>query len=149
MYSAGVNGVQLFLLGRTLMKIGEQALPEVGYAGNRAVLVVLADVLDNPDSTVGEIAARTGLAQSGVSMAVVRLRQTGSVVARTDPRDRRRTLLRRTDRVSDRVAEVRAHTVDDAIGRALDTDNTDEIRDVVHALEAVSQRLGLQPGQPD
>lgn len=144
-----VNGVQLFLLGRTLMKLGEQALPEVGDAGSRAVLVVLADILDNSDSTVGEIAARTGLAQSAVSMAVVRLRETGSVVARTDPRDRRRTLLRHADRVSDRVAEVRAYTVDDAIGRALDTDNTGEIRDVVHALEAVSQRLGLPSGQPN
>ncbi|QDP98934.1 MarR family transcriptional regulator [Microlunatus elymi] len=131
------------------MKIGEQALPEVGHAGNRTVLVVLADILDNSDSTVGEIAARTGLTQSAVSVAVVRLRDSGSVVARTDPRDRRRTLLRRADHVSDRVAEVRGHTVDDAIGQALDTDNAGEISDLVHTLEVVSQRLGLQSGKPD
>ncbi|MEU7989532.1 helix-turn-helix domain-containing protein [Streptosporangium canum] len=143
-----MNGVQLFLLGRTLMKIGEQALPDVGRGGNGAVLVVLADVLDSPDSTVGEIAARTRLPQSAVSMAVARLREAGSVVARTDPRDRRRTLLRHANHLSDRVGEVRASTIDDALGRALGTDDTDEIRDVVHALEAMSQRLGLRSAQP-
>lgn len=130
------------------MKIGEEALPDVGRGGHGAVLVVLADVLDNPDSTVGEIATRTRLPQSAVSMAVARLRETGSVEARTDPRDRRRTLLSRADHVSDRVAEVRASTVDDALGRALGTDDTNEIGEIVHALELMFQRLGLQSAQP-
>lgn len=143
-----MNGVQLFLLGRALMKIGEQALPDVGRGGNGAVLVVLADVLDHPDSTVGEIATRTGLPQSAVSMAVARLRETGSVTARTDPRDRRRTLLRRANHVSSRIAEVRASTIDEALGRALGTDDATEIHEVAHTLEALSQRLGPQAPPP-
>ncbi|WP_143120991.1 hypothetical protein [Streptosporangium canum] len=69
-------------------------------------------------------------------------------MARTDPRDRRRTLLRHAKHLSDRVGEVRARTIDEALGRALGTDDTDEIRDVVHALEAMSQRLGPQSAQP-
>ena len=66
MYIVGVNGVELFLLGRTLMKIGEDALPEppggsARYAGSaRLVLIVASDIAAHPDTAVGEIAARTG-----------------------------------------------------------------------------------------
>ncbi|WP_405492463.1 MarR family transcriptional regulator [Nocardia sp. NBC_00511] len=140
-----MNGVELFLLGRTLMKIGEQALPDVGRGGHGAVLVVLSDVLDHPDSTVGEIAGRTGLPQSAVSMAVARLREAGSLTARTDERDRRRTLLSRAEQVSDRVAQVRATTVHEELGRALGTADEVAIDEVVRSLAAVSQRLGLRP----
>lgn len=131
------------------MKIGEQALPDVGRGGNGAVLVTLADVLDHPDSTVGEIAARTGLPQSAVSTAVARLRESGSVVAHTDPRDRRRTLLSRAEHSSDRVTEVHASTIDDALGRALGTDDSAEVHDVERALEALAQRLRLPSTRAD
>lgn len=144
MYSADMNGVELYLLGRTLMKIGERALPDVGRGGHGGVLVVLSDVLDNPDSTVGEIATRTGLPQSAVSMAVARLREAGSLEAATDPRDRRRTLVRRADHESDRVAQVRETSIDEALGRALGTDDAAEIRTGVAALVDISQRLGLR-----
>jgi DNA-binding transcriptional ArsR family regulator len=143
-----VNGVELFLLGRTLMKIGERALPDAGRGGHGAVLAVLDDVLANPDCTVGEIAARTGLPQSAVSAAVARLRDAGSITAHTDSRDRRRTLLRRAEQVSDRVGELRTTTIDDAVGHALGTDDASRIREVVDALESVSHHLGLRPGEP-
>ncbi|UGT61985.1 MarR family transcriptional regulator [Nocardia asteroides] len=130
------------------MKLGEEALPDVGGGENSAVLVVLADILDNSDCTVGEIATRTGLPQSAVSTAVARLRESGSVVARADPRDRRRTLLRRAEHASDRVAEVRASTVDDVLGDALGTADPEEISAVLHALELLSRRLIRQSGHP-
>ncbi|MFC7649112.1 MarR family transcriptional regulator [Streptosporangium lutulentum] len=88
-----VNGVELFLLGRTLMKIGEEAMPTEGIGdhstGVRTVLIVVSDLREHPDSSVGEIAKRTGLPQSAVSAAVARLREAGSVVTMTDPGDRR------------------------------------------------------------
>ncbi|WP_067698876.1 MarR family winged helix-turn-helix transcriptional regulator [Nocardia jejuensis] len=141
-----MNGVELFLLGRTLMKIGEQALPETGHrTGNRAVLVVLSDILEHADTTISEIATRTGLPQSAVSGAVSRLRETGSVVAEPDPADRRRTLLRRAGRLSTRVAEVRATTIDDALTRALGAGDPVALAEVTAALDTLSRHLRAQP----
>ncbi|MFE3987938.1 MarR family winged helix-turn-helix transcriptional regulator [Nocardia tengchongensis] len=142
-----MNGVELFLLGRALMKIGEQALPDVGaHGGNRAVLVVLSDVLAHSGTTISEVAARTGLPQSAVSGAVARLRETGSVVAETDPHDRRRSLLEAARDISGRVAEVRATTIDDAVATALGGD--DGIGEVIAALELLSRRLHIRPDSP-
>ncbi|WP_344266148.1 MarR family transcriptional regulator [Actinomadura napierensis] len=137
-----MNGVELFLLGRTLMKIGEEAMPAPhgGPAGGpRAVLIVLSDIVDHPDSAIGEIAERTGLPQSQVSTAVARLRKTGSVVTAPDPDDRRRSLVRKADEVSERVAEVRATTIDAALAAALG--GREHITEVADALDTLSRHL--------
>lgn len=95
-----MDGIELFLLGRALMKLGEEALPEPPggsgrYAGGtRSVVIVAGDIAAHPDTTVGETAQRTGLPQSQVSGAVARLREAGSVETAPDPADRRRTLVR-------------------------------------------------------
>ncbi|WP_239513754.1 MarR family transcriptional regulator [Streptosporangium sp. 'caverna'] len=140
-----VNGVELFLLGRTLMKIGEEAMPTEGIGHHstsvRTVLIVVSDLREHPDSSVGEIATRTGLPQSAVSAAVARLRETGSVVTMTDPRDRRRLLVRQASEVSERVAQVRSTPVDDALGAALGTDDPQRIREIVAALESLARDL--------
>ncbi|MFI0805720.1 MarR family winged helix-turn-helix transcriptional regulator [Streptomyces echinatus] len=139
-----MNGVELFLLGRTLMKIGEQAMPQVeaGTPGStRSLLVVLGDLVSHPGTTVGEIATRTGLPQSQVSTAVARLEQAGSVDTEPDPADRRRRLIRPAAQPSARVAEVRAATVDDALTAALaGPDGTAPDAAVV---QEVTQALGL------
>ncbi|MQY05758.1 MarR family transcriptional regulator [Actinomadura macrotermitis] len=137
-----MNGVELFLLGRTLMKIGERAMPrpESGPPGPvRAVLVVLGDLVAHPGTTVGEIAARTGLPQSQVSTAVARLEETGSVEAAPDPADRRRRLIRPAARPSARVAEVRATTIDDALASALA--DPAAVREVAAALDVLARHL--------
>lgn len=145
-----MNGVELFLLGRTLMKIGEQAMPrpEPDAPGSvRSVLVVLGDAVAHPGTTVGEIAARTGLPQSQVSTAVARLERTGSVEARPDPADRRRRLISPAPEPSARVAEVRAATIEGALAAALsdpeeDTPRAPELlREVTEALELLAARL--------
>jgi len=137
-----VNGVELFLLGRTLMKIGEEAMPaprDGRATGTRAVLIVLSDVVVHPDSAVGEIAARTGLPQSQVSTAVARLRETGSVVTAPDPDDRRRSLVRTAAGTSERVAEVRATRIDEALKAALGGD--EHVAEVIAALDTLARRL--------
>lgn len=140
-----MNGVELFLLGRTLMKIGEEAIPTEGIGprstSTRSMLIVLLDVYAHPDTTVGEIAARTGLPQSAVSGCVARLKEAGSVAAAPDPADRRRTLLRRSPEVSGRRAEVAATPVDSALADALGTDDPDRIADTVGLLEQLAERL--------
>ncbi|MER6785792.1 helix-turn-helix domain-containing protein [Streptomyces sp. NPDC000658] len=147
MYLGGVDGVELFLLGRTLMKIGEEALPDppggsARYAGSaRTVLIVASDIAARQDTTVGEIAARTGLPQSQVSTAVARLKEAGSVQTAPDPADRRRMLVRPNPEVSPRVAQVRDAGVDDALATALGSDDPRRLAEVTEALEVLARHL--------
>lgn len=139
-----MNAVELFLLGRTLMKIGEEAMPTegIGRQGVRTVLIVVSDIREHPDTSVGEVATRTGLPQSAVSAAVARLREAGSIVTEPDPRDRRRLLIRPNPQPSERVATVRAASVDQAIAAALDDPAT--TAEVVALLESLAQHLSPQ-----
>ncbi|MGW2637555.1 MarR family transcriptional regulator [Streptomyces sp. NPDC001348] len=140
-----MNGVELFLLGRTLMKIGEQAMPEPATQAQgsiRSVLVALGDIVTHPGTTVGEIAARTGVPQSQVSGAVARLEEAGSVDTRPDPADRRRRLIHPAAKPSARLAEVRATTIDAALTAALTAaDGTAPAQDTLHEITTALQVL--------
>lgn len=142
-----MNGVDLFLLGRALMKIGEDALPEPPggegkYAGSaRMVLIVASDIAEHPESAVGEIAARTGLPQSQVSTAIARLKEAGTVQTAADPTDRRRALVKQAPGVSDRLVEVRETTINDALTKALSTDDPARVAQMAECLEQLAQDL--------
>lgn len=142
-----MNGVELFLLGRTLMKIGEDALPEPPggegkYAGSaRMVLIVASDIAEHPGSAVGEIATRTGLPQSQVSTAIARLKEGGTVQTTPDPTDRRRALVSQTGEVSDRLTQVRETGIEDALAAALGTDDQARIAELTQALEQLAREL--------
>ncbi|MGW1729132.1 MarR family winged helix-turn-helix transcriptional regulator [Streptomyces sp. NPDC002306] len=142
-----MHGVELFLLGRALMKIGEKALPEPPgaagrYAGSaRTVLIVASDIAAHPDTAVGEIAARTGLPQSQVSSAIARLKEAGSVQTAPDPADRRRVLVRQATEVSERVAQVRAAGIEEALAGALGSDEPQRLREVSQALDVLARNL--------
>ncbi|MFI0937537.1 MarR family transcriptional regulator [Streptomyces sp. NPDC021020] len=143
-----MNAVELFLLGRTLMKIGEQALPEPPggagrYAGStRTVLIVAGDIAAHPGTTVSEAAARTGLPQSQVSTAVARLKEAGSVETARDPADGRRTLVTPAAETSPRVAEIRATDTTAALAAALGDDaDPGAVREVATALDVLARHL--------
>src|SRR5436190_17929609 len=88
-----MNGIELYLLGRTLMKIAEESMPRSDDAElPTSVRSVYLDVVANPNSSIGEIAERTGFPQSHVSASVARLRAIATALETTvDPEDRRRT----------------------------------------------------------
>ena len=140
-----MNGAELFLLGRTLMKIGEEAIPTEGVGprstSTRSMLIVMLDVYAHTDTTVGEVALRTGLPQSAVSACVARLREAGSILTETDPADRRRSLIRRNPEITGRRAEVAASPIDNALGAALDTEDSATIAETVALLEQLAERL--------
>ena len=138
-----MNGLELFLLGRTLMKIGEEAIPTAGsHQLPTTVRSVLLDVFELPNSSIGEIAARTCFPQSHVSASVARLRALGGALETTvDPLDRRRTLVRPAWEAETQAAPAAATPIDRALVAALGTDDPKEIADVVAALETLAQRL--------
>jgi DNA-binding MarR family transcriptional regulator len=150
--------MDLALLGRTLMKLGEAAIPTEGLGvfgtSEQSVVIVAADIKVHPGTPVKDIAARTGFPQSKVSACVGRLREAGAVESETDPADRRRTLIRPAEAVSDRVAEVRAADIDPVLTEALeDPERLAEVKGALRLLAehldpSVLTRIGDRPPSP-
>jgi SAM-dependent methyltransferase len=137
-----VNGLELFLLARKLMKIGEGAIPPSGFHQlPTSVRSILIDVFEHPNSSVSEITARTGFPQSHVSASVARLKEGGAVETATDSGDRRRTLVRPSAQAMSLAAEQVSAPIDDALAVALRTTDHEQVAAVVASLENLARRL--------
>jgi len=146
-----MSGLELFLLGRNLMKIGEEAIrAEASFAiAARAgstrlptsVRSVLIDVFEHPSSSIGEITARTGFPQSHVSASVARLRKDRAVVTVLDSSDRRRTLVVPSPEAPREVAHLDPAPVHRVLMAALGTEAPREVAGVASALEMLARRL--------
>jgi DNA-binding MarR family transcriptional regulator len=137
-----MDALELIMLGRQLVKIGEEAMrggqapaPPAGHA------LVLRDVLTHPGSSISDITARTGLAQSIVSKAIARFGEQGIVEIGADPADGRRTLARVTAR---HLADVRRKgtlPADEALAAALGEADPAAVAGIVSGLQALAARL--------
>ncbi|MFD7431478.1 MarR family winged helix-turn-helix transcriptional regulator [Streptomyces sp. NPDC059818] len=133
----------------------EEALPEPPggarrHAGSaRLVLIVASDIAAHPDTAVGEIATRTGLPQSQVSSAIARLKEAGSVQTAPDPVDRRRVLVRQAAEVSERVAQIRATGIEEAVTSALGSDGPQRLREFSAALDVLARNLVPSSAGPE
>jgi DNA-binding MarR family transcriptional regulator len=137
-----VNGLELFLLGRKLMKLGEEAIPPSGFHQvPTSVRSVLVDVYEHPGSSVSEITARTGFPQSHVSASVTRLREAGALTTTTDPADRRRTLVSPNPEVRRGLPSMAWEPVDAVLARAIGTGDPGQIAEAVAALELLARLL--------
>jgi hypothetical protein len=115
-----MDALDLFQLGRRLTKLGEEAMRPFGGSPSRpGRRLVLIDALAFPDSSVGEIATRTGLPQSYVSGMVAKLRDLGILETRADPADRRRTLVKGSGSKPNAVVGFGAVRVDALLVEAL------------------------------
>jgi hypothetical protein len=150
---------ELFLLGRKLMKLGEEAIPPSSRAAegvSTSVRLVMADIAYHPGTSVSEITERTGFPQSLVSLSVARLRDLGAVVTEPDPADRRRTLVRPAEGVVRRGRTQRAAVpVDETIAKAIGAGAQDRLPEALAALELLGQLitpevygLGPEPADP-
>ncbi|MFC4588364.1 MarR family transcriptional regulator [Sphaerisporangium corydalis] len=137
-----MNGLELFLLGHKLIKIGQDAIPRSGFhtlpVSARTILV---DVFEHSVSSIGEITSRTGFPQSLVSAAVAKFRDGGVMVTEPDPADRRRTLVRPAPGMREQ-GQRRADmvTVDDTLAKALGVE-PEEVAQIVATLESLARRL--------
>lgn len=142
-----MDGLELYLLSRKLMKIAEEAIPKSRFHQlPTSVRTVMLDVFEHPDSSVNEITERTGFPQSHVSSSVARLREAGALVTSVDPNDRRRTLVRQAPDVPERAARIASTPIDQALAAALGSDDPETTRDVVAALETIARHL--KPDHP-
>jgi SAM-dependent methyltransferase len=146
-----VNGLELFLLGRRLMKIGEDALPRTGLDEfPTSVRSIMLDVFEHPNSSVGEITARTGFPQSHVSASVARLQEAGVLVTSVDAEDRRRTLVRAAPDIPLAEGGGMPEPVDRALAAALGTGGAEAVPEVLSALDVLRKHLAVTGvGGPD
>lgn len=134
-----MNAVEVYLLGRKLMKLAERALPSGDGALNSSVRAVLVDIAEHRDSSIGDISARTGFPQSHVSAAVAQLREAGAVRTGADPTDARRTLVSVTDRVRDHARKRPPVMIDAELERELG--ESGDLRVALDALTTLSRQL--------
>lgn len=88
---------ELFRTARLLRELALAAARDPHEAmPSEGLVVVTDDVVHHPDTTVTEIAERTGMAQSLVSKVVAALREGNVVETVPDEADRRRTRIRTT-----------------------------------------------------
>ncbi|GHF43115.1 DNA-binding MarR family transcriptional regulator [Deinococcus metalli] len=101
----------LHRLARHLRDLATQATARPGEpTPSPGLIAVVEDVARHPGSAVGEVAARTGLAQSFVSKTVAALRDEGLLVSVPDAADRRRTTVTLAPGVRQDVLLPRART---------------------------------------
>jgi DNA-binding MarR family transcriptional regulator len=143
-----VDALELIQLGRQLTKIGEESLRGSSMpALPNGPSLVLKDVFAHPDTSISEIATRTALPQSYVSDSVASLQQQGFVEARTDTKDRRRTLVSVTKQHRQTIARKGAASVDAALARAVGDDGGDQVSATLELLKALAERLApVSPG---
>jgi DNA-binding MarR family transcriptional regulator len=142
-YTIGtVDAHDLFRLGRHLTRIAEEAMrSDDAPKTPPGVRLILIDIRDNPGSTIGEIAARTGLPQSYASDSVVRLREQGAVETWTDPADRRRTRVRIAAGIPRAVARAGAVRIDAALLAAAGTGDPTADHALVEQLAVLAAQL--------
>ena len=151
-----VDAGGLHKLARTIRQLATEASSDQLDRPSGAELLVGTDVFLHSPTSVGEIAARTGVTQSQVSSIVAQLRAAEIVTSDPDPRDRRRTLLtvtaqaRREQGVRRGRRDVRTviRTHLEHIGA--DTGDSD-VDSLLGLLDAVADRLAVadRPSRSD
>ncbi|MFJ5230837.1 MarR family transcriptional regulator [Kitasatospora sp. NPDC088391] len=135
----GVDGVRLLRLGKRLTELGRETVTDhAARTLTPGEIAVVADVYRHPGSSVQDIRARTGFAQSHVSTSVARLRERGLLDAVPDPSDGRRTLLSASglarDYVRDRAARPAGPVIAKAVGDPARARRVAELLDELAAL---------------
>jgi DNA-binding MarR family transcriptional regulator len=145
-----MNGLELFLLGHKLIRIGQDAIPRSGFhALPASARTILVDVFEHSGSSIGEITDRTGFPQSLVSATVAKFRDTGVMVTEPDPTDRRRTLVRPAPGMREQgQRQADAATVDDVLARAMGV-QPEEVTQIIATLESLANRLSASEAGRD
>jgi DNA-binding MarR family transcriptional regulator len=143
-----VDALDLILLGRRLMKLGEVAM-RGSAAGTMptGTRLVMGDVFAHPESAIKDITNRTGLQQSHVSVAVAELRERGILETAADPADRRRTIVRVSDEHPRRVLAAGTVPVDQVVAGALRDDDPQAVAEFVARLDEIATRLQPEDGR--
>ena len=138
-----MNVAELFRLARLLREVAVEAARGPDEPPAPPGLVAITDDIARHDGTsVGEIAARTGLAQSLVSKTVARLRDAGVVDVCVDASDRRRTSITVTQTARSQIFAARgARTVTNALHHHFPALSAERVAEVEALLDQLATEL--------
>jgi DNA-binding MarR family transcriptional regulator len=148
-----MDAVEVYLLGRKLMKIAQSAFANDPRSSElpTSVRMVLVDISAHPDSSIGEITARTGFPQSHVSASVARLKEQGVVETTVDIDDGRRTLVRLATSFNERLTTRTPIPINAALSAKLPSPDPEVLAKVLDALELLAEQMiprALLRGRP-
>ncbi|MDB5066851.1 MAG: MarR family transcriptional regulator [Chloroflexi bacterium] len=133
---------ELYRLGRRLQDLADKAMGDGrSFDFSVAEVIVISDVLDHGDSTIGDLASRTGFAQSRVSTVVAALRDRGWIETAVDEADRRCTRVTLPEEVRRRATEARTKSATPVLAAALAELSPERRDDVIAALEELHRAL--------
>jgi SAM-dependent methyltransferase len=144
-----MDGFELYDLGRKLVTIGDEAIPDP--AGIRrlpsGVRLILTDVCEHPGTSITDITERTGLPPSHIEASVATLRDAGALATTVDPDDQGRTRFRPVPLYG--AADRAASPVDGRLAAAAGIQDPDQLKELVITLETLVRRLtgALAPDQ--
>ena len=141
-----MDAARLHRLVRKLTEVSRAATTDPGEPGvGVSELAIIEDVSARDGTTVSEITARTGLAQSYVSRTAAKLREAGVFTTAPDPADGRRVLLRIAPAVRQEVFRARgALPIDAAL--AATVGDAGRVPRIIALLEELAGQL---LGEPD
>lgn len=142
---------QLHKLARVLREIALDATADDGEAPVSAGDVAIAEHIAHHERTsVGEIASRTGLAQSLVSRTVAKMDGAGFVVSERDPADGRRRLISIAPTVRTGPFRSRARRpVEPSVRARYPHASNMEVARVVALLQELTDLLTVEPDSRD
>ncbi|MEU2606458.1 MarR family winged helix-turn-helix transcriptional regulator [Streptomyces albus] len=131
----------LYQLGRRLAEIALDGMGADAPDLAPGEFLVLQDLFLHGRSSVGDIAKRTGLAQSRVSTSVRSLVGRNWVITAADPADKRKTLVDVTEPIRAAGQQRRAGRADKPLTDALTEADDSERAALITALERLHQLL--------
>jgi DNA-binding MarR family transcriptional regulator len=131
----------LYQLGRRLAEIALSDMGANELGVTPAQFLVLQDLFFSGRSTVGDIAKRTGLAQSRVSTSVRDFAARGWATTTVDPDDGRKTLVELTDEVHADGVQRRKSRADNSLAAALAGTETKERDALIASLKRLHTLL--------
>jgi len=143
-----VDAGQLHRVARLLREVALDATADPGETPVSAGDVAIAeDIAHHDKASVGEIAARTGLAQSLVSRTVAKLHDARVVVTERDPGDGRRVLISIAPSVRTGLFRSRARRpIEPALRSRYPESSEAEVARVVALLEELADILTSETG---
>ena len=137
-----MNAGELHKLASVLRQIAAAATADPGERPQAASTVaIVEDVAAHPDSCIGDIAERTGLAQSLVSITVARLKDRGIFTAAPDPGDRRRTVVTVRPKAAAAFGQRGSRSITAALAQALPDAAPEQLRAIETALAQLAEQL--------
>ena len=148
-YPNRVDSDDLVFLGQQFVRLGRMATHESRPEFKAAESLVVGELLDRRFSTITELAASTGYAQSRISKAVATLREIGMVGTRSDPSDGRRSVVYLVDASAGQARREAAVDADEVLAEAAPDFSLERRAELLSLLDelAVALRTKRPTGQ--